>query len=389
MSQIEAAITNFVICRPQFTSSQENLFAWLIAAHTKAEALKRGLEQDAQELELFRKELQERLWHVGCKPGIISERGHVIPDFFNENWREMQIYRLEESLQGLGMQERQVIHHQAVDHFFEKLYQQEKDPPQDFIHVSCTGYASPSGAQKIVSKNRWEGHTNVTHLYHMGCYAALPAIRMANAFVNQSVSRVDIVHTELCSLHMNPAIHAASQLVSQSLFADGCIKYSLVPEKLMANLGNSYLKILGSYEYIIPNSTKFMEWIMGNWGFNFVLAKEIPVLIARALKDYLEALSRKVGLNDAKEIIDHAIFAIHPGGPKILDYIQKGFEIEDWQIQASRNVLKKYGNMSSATLPHIWEAVCADPKVTNGTKVLCMGFGPGLTIAGALLEKVG
>ena len=66
----------------------------------------------------------------------------------------------------------------------------------------------------------------------MGCYAAVPAVRIAAGLVATRLrARVDIVHTELCSLHLDPADHRIEQLVVQSLFADGLIRYSLVADE--------------------------------------------------------------------------------------------------------------------------------------------------------------
>lgn len=389
MHTYTTAISDFVILRPPYESTQEHNLLWIEAAHTQAEATKRSLNGHEEEMILFRQELKERLWHVGCKPGSISFRGHVIPDVMSEKWDEMQVYRLLEYPQGVSLQQRQLIHREHADRFFSELYNHPHDRPDDILHVSCTGYASPSGAQKIVSKNKWEGHTSVTHLYHMGCYASLPGIRVGSAISQRDSSRVDVVHTELCSLHMNPLQHSSSQLVFQSLFGDGIIKYSFSPEKTFAKTGKPYLRICGLLEYVIPDTTRMMEWLLGDWAFQFVLSKEIPVVIAKALQDYIEALCRKSGVDSVKQLIKNAIFAIHPGGPKILDYVQKIFAVEDCQMQISRDILNQYGNMSSATLPHIWEKVCSDPRVLSGTKILSLAFGPGLTIAGAILEKEG
>lgn len=391
MLHFQGVISNFTVVKQRYTSLQKDLLDWIVAAHTQAEARQQVKNDRVQEeLEKFREELQVRLWRAGCKPDAIFQRSHVIPDFLDQNWHEHHIYRLKESPSGVGLQQRQSVHREIVDGFFGELYGSiEEAPPNDIIHVSCTGYASPSAPQKMISKNNWEGRARATHLYHMGCYASLPAIRMGDAFLHQAEGKVDIVHTELCTLHMNPLAHSSSQLVSQSLFADGCIKYSMLPEKVAAGIGNPYLKILSMHEHIIPESSKAMEWLIGDWGFNFVLAKEIPVLIAKALNDYVEVLCRKACQNNISSFIKDAVFAVHPGGPKILDYVQKAFKTEDWQMQASRKVLKTCGNMSSATLPHIWNDVCLDPNIKEGTKILCMAFGPGLTIAGAILEKVG
>ena len=81
-------------------------------------------------------------------------------------------------------------------------------------------------------------------------------------------------------------------------------------------------------------------------------------------------------------------FAIHPGGPAILNQIRSKLGIEESQIALSRKVLYEHGNMASATAPHIWQAIVESPAIPVGSKVLSMAFGPGLTVIGALFEKV-
>jgi prepilin-type processing-associated H-X9-DG protein len=84
----------------------------------------------------------------------------------------------------------------------------------------------------MVALENWKEKTAITHAYHMGCYASLPAVRIAHALVqSEKVENpsflVDIVHNEMCSLHMNPSSHSPEQMVVQTLFADGHVKYSL------------------------------------------------------------------------------------------------------------------------------------------------------------------
>ena len=120
-----------------------------------------------------------------------------------------------------------------------------------------------------------------------------------------------------------------------------------------------------------------------HWGFEMTLQKEVPVLIKRHLPLFLENLSKK-----SKIPLENAIFAVHPGGPKILLYVQEILKLKDSQMEKSFETLKQYGNMSSATLPHIWQKILQDPKYPNHTPIVSLAFGPGLTIASALMEKV-
>lgn len=384
MVSLPYIISEFKSVRPRFESSQQNILEWIVAAHTQAEAKKQGILFTPEKKEAFRASLKAQLLRVGCKPDTIHYRGHEISDFLHENWQEMLIYRLEDAPEGVTLGIRQETHERIADHYLGNMYSPDATPPDYLIHVSCTGYSAPSCAQKFVSRRDWGRKTLVTHAYHMGCYASIPAIRMASAFIQQKGERADLVHTELCTLHNNPSLHAPDQLIAQSLFADGLIKYSLFPEKDSQREG---LRILAVNEQIVPDSLDAMTWLLKDWGFQLTLAKEIPVLIAKHVQEFVRALVQQAGLTDS-ELYERGIFAIHPGGPKILEYIQKILGIRSDQLNVSREILQRYGNMSSATLPHIWEAICLDETIPKTTKVISLAFGPGLSIAGIIFEKV-
>lgn len=361
-------ITDFHSIRPKYEKSQQESLSWLAAAHCQSE-----VNSD----EAFTASLQERLNRVACKPGIINSRGHELPDFLNQNWHEMQVYSLNVNPKGASLAVRQEVHQKIVDDLFLRFYDGISLPPENILHVTCTGYASPSGAQKLIAKRGWEQKTHVTHLYHMGCYAAIAALRVADGMCSKSL-RTDIVHTELCTLHHHPELHDAAQLVVQSLFADGFIKYALTTQPQ-----NTHFRLLGAYEEIIPDSADLMQWHLSDTGFQFHLSKEIPVAIAKNLNAFVKRLCLRTNIAESK--IKDALFAVHPGGPKILDYVQKWLALENEQLADSREILKNHGNMSSATLPHIWQRILERPA--NANLVISLAFGPGLTLAGAIFER--
>jgi len=366
-------LTDFHMIRPSFESTQEKALEWIICAHTRAEKTAKQLNE--QEEKAFAEKLKTRLLQVSCDPTRIATRGHALRDFLHQNWEEMEIYRLQESPNGVDLGKRHACYDRIVSPILEEFYE-KADPPDEIIHVTCTGYLAPSPLQKLISHKEWGTKTAVHHAYHMGCYGSFPAIRMGWGLLNNHET-IDIVHTEVCTLHSNIALHDADQLVAQSLFADGFVRYGLTKERK-----KGALQVLALHEEIIPNSEKSMVWNLVSWGFQLRLGKEIPVLIRRALSPFLERLCQKAGY-DPKDLQKNARFAIHPGGPKILDYIQKEFSLSDEQISDSRQILKRYGNMSSATLPHIWEAMSSKPGL-----VVSLAFGPGLTIHGGLMEVV-
>jgi predicted naringenin-chalcone synthase len=119
---------------------------------------------------------------------------------------------------------------------------------------------------------------------------------------------------------------------------------------------------------------------------HMTLSRDVPDRIALALRPFVTDLFRKASLNLA-ENLRGTVFAIHPGGPKIIDRVRDVLELDEAQIQSSRDVLFDHGNMSSATLPHVWQHVIADTRVAAGALVLSLAFGPGLTVCGGLFRK--
>jgi predicted naringenin-chalcone synthase len=362
-------LTHFDVLRPPYESAQEDTLDWLVEAHTEAE--RKSLvavtvpDTTTEHLSAFRESLRERLWRVGCKPDRIARRGHIVEDYLHRNWDQMEI-------PFATLATRMQHFDKYADLVFAKFYESET-APDDLIHTTCTGYLAPSGAQKLISHKNWTD-TTITHAYHMGCYAAIPSIRLAKGFLSSDPTkkRVDVVHTEMCTLHVNPALHRLDALVSQSLFADGFIKYSMTSEKT-----TSGFQVLAHREEIIPTSIKAMTWNLADWGFEMSLAKEVPVLIARSLPRFVAELGGD----------KTALFAVHPGGPKILTNIQDILALSSEQLRYSADILLRYGNMSSATLPHIWKAILEDPSVPTGTPVVSLAFGPGLTLCGLCMVK--
>ncbi len=181
--------------------------------------------------------------------------------------------------------------------------------------------------------------------------------------------KVDIVHTEMCSLHLDPAVHSPEQMVVQTLFADGHIKYTCD-----ANVSGRRFDIQKIKEQIIPDSVNDMTWTPAAHGMQMSLSKEVP----EKIKGHLPGFVRELESDHSK-----VLFAIHPGGPKIIDLIQQQLELTDEQIYFSRKILRERGNMSSSTLPHIWKEIL---ESDYQGKVISLAFGPGLTIFGSVCE---
>jgi predicted naringenin-chalcone synthase len=351
MMNQHVALHSFHSIQPRFQDRQSELVDWIVDLHYRSMELAQLPERD-------------RLKNI-MKRFCISER--QIEKRFFETDRDF-IYELtQNSLSGLDIGKRHAFFGERCLEVLKEIYSQA-ETPDHLLHVTCTGYLAPSAPQIYFSDK--DKAPEVTHAYHMGCYASLPAVRMAEALSKARSQKVDIVHTEMCSLHLDPANHSPEQMVVQSLFADGHMKYSVDSQ----NSGRR-LEIQNVKEKIIPNSINDMTWVPSSTSMQMTLSKEVPDKIRGHLPAFLHELTQ-----DSHQDV---IFAIHPGGPKIIDSLQAHLELSDEQVAFSRKVLKERGNMSSATLPHVWKEIL-DSDYSG--KVISLAFGPGLTIFGGMFE---
>jgi predicted naringenin-chalcone synthase len=378
---------NFSMQRPRHEIAQNRALDWLVDIHAAAQATIESLSDS--ERDVFAVRLRKVIQRCACGPDKIGSRGHVLSDLGSSDWGNLQLYDVTRHPHGRGTETRSELFGDIVAAYFETEFASETVAPSELIHVTCTGYVAPSGAQRLVASKGWGQLTHVTHAYHMGCYAAFPAIRMAAGHLaipealapSGAARRADIVHTELCSLHLDPSEHSAEQCVVQSLFADGFVRYSL-----REDADGPGFEVLAIDERIVPGSASAMGWTAANFGMRMTLARDVPQRIARELRSFVLGLFAKSGLNVA-EMLRNAVVAVHPGGPKIIDGVQEVLELREAQVATSRAVLFDYGNMSSATLPHVWLRILADDSVPVGTVVLSLAFGPGLTVCGGLFRK--
>jgi alkylresorcinol/alkylpyrone synthase len=297
--------------------------------------------------------------------------------------------------QGLYLDERMKLYDQYAGKAIREMYEGVETPPDDIIHVTCSGYLSPSPIEKFFSEKEWLKAT-VTHSYHMGCYGSVPALRMAHGFLSSArmgitppKARVDIVHTEILSAHSKIVEDSPDQIITMTLFGDGFVKYSAFSEENFDCTRKRGLKILTIKEHMIKDSLDGMTWKLGRHNFDMTLALSVPYAIRDIVRPYVEELFADLGLDFEKEKQQgNVAYAIHPGGPLIVKKISEQLGLDEKDIALSNKVLYENGNMSSATIPYILREIINDTSIPVGRKVLSMAFGPGLTIAGMILEKV-
>jgi predicted naringenin-chalcone synthase len=250
------------------------------------------------------------------------------------------------------------------------------------LTASCTGFAAPGFDIHLVRALGLSPRVHRTHVGFMGCYAGFSTLRLAHALCTADPSAlVLVVHVELCSLHVHFGTDPDT-LIANSLFADG-VAAALIGGDGHQGLGQgTALEIRGSAAFLLPSGEEDMTWTIGDHGFHMTLSPRVPYLLHKHLPDAFAALLQELGAE--RERIRH--WAIHPGGPAILDKAVKALGIEESDVAIPRDVLRTCGNMSSATLWFLLDRVRREPRA--GLVYAC-GFGPGLTLESALLELPG
>ena len=245
-----------------------------------------------------------------------------------------------------------------------------------FAVVSCTGYATP-GLDILLARDLGMP-VDVQRLFvgHMGCYAAIPGLAaVADAVVARGLTAV-LLCVELTSLHVQPATDEAQQMVAHALFSDAATAVVLTPEA-------SGLAVVDITAKTDVSHHADMTWDVTDLGFRMGLSPRVPDVLARHVRGVVTELLARHDLT----IDDVSGWAIHPGGPRILDVCRDELGLPETAIAPSRDTLRDYGNCSSPTVLIALDELCRRTPPRPGDHVMTLAFGPGLTLYGALLRQ--
>jgi predicted naringenin-chalcone synthase len=260
----------------------------------------------------------------------------------------------------------------------EKLFSQTKlsaDKITHFITVTCTGISAP-GLEFLLAEELDLLHTEKLGINYLGCYAALKALKHAQYIAKADPNAcVLIVCVELCSLHFMPSVED-EDVLSNLLFADGAaativcgdgyLSEKKVPVLAIDNIGSAY----------IPGTMDLMTWNVSSKAFRMYLSKHIVDAIGSSIEPVVKSF-----LQCDPDDID--LWAIHPGGVRIVDAVKKSLNLSNDAVRDSLNVLQNYGNMSSPTVLFILSEMLNTIRNENfveSKKIFTCAFGPGLNI---------
>ncbi len=241
------------------------------------------------------------------------------------------------------------------------------------ITVSCTGFFSPGVDFALIRGLGLAPTVERTHVGFMGCHGALNGLRVARAFTEAAAdARVLLCAVELCCLHYHYGWNPQT-VVANALFADGA---AAVVGAGFTRPGAWRITATGSC--LIPDSSAAMTWTIGDHGFEMTLSKRVPALIAKHLRPWLERWLASQGVT----VADVASWAVHPGGPRILDAVEDSLGLPRSATADSWAVLAECGNMSSPTVLFILDRLRARQAPLP---CVALAFGPGLVAEVALI----
>jgi alpha-pyrone synthase len=229
------------------------------------------------------------------------------------------------------------------------------------IITCCTGLFAPGIDLQLVKCCGLKPDIERTFVGFMGCYAAINALKLARHIVrSEPGARVLAMNLELCTLHLHETTDL-EEILSFLLFGDGCAAALVSAEPTGVRM-DSFKAAL------IPDTAELIRWNIREQGFDMVLSGGVPGAIRSGL-----ARARSDILNDEAPI---DLWAVHPGGRSVLDAVEAALELPPSALQASRDILNEFGNMSSGTVMFVLDRLMR--AAAPGSRGCAMAFGPGL-----------
>ncbi len=244
----------------------------------------------------------------------------------------------------------------------------------DLIVVTCTGFVGPGVDIALIKRLGLSPEVGRIQVGFMGCHGAINGLRAAQGIGEACPESCTLLcAVELCSLHYYYGWDK-EKVVSNALFADGAAA-AVLSRAAPSSPTPWSLKSTGSA--VLPDSEDCMAWRIGDHGFEMSLSPRVPQLIVEHLKPWL---SRWLAKSDLA-VEDVRSWAVHPGGPRILQATAEALSLEPKDTAISTQILAEYGNMSSPTVLFVLRRM---QEQAAEAPCVALAFGPGLSAEAAL-----
>jgi predicted naringenin-chalcone synthase len=245
------------------------------------------------------------------------------------------------------------------------------------ITVSCTGIMIPSLDAYLINKLKMRQNIVRLPVTEMGCVAGISGIIYAKNFLKANPNkRAIVVAVESPTATFQLDDFSMANIVSAAIFGDGaaCVLLSSFES-------DEGPEIIAEEMYHFYDSEHLMGFKLTNSGLQMVLDIDVPETIGEHFSAIIHPFLAKSQLKI--EDIDHLIF--HPGGKKIVKLVEELFSNLGKDLNDTKEVLRLYGNMSSATVLYVLERFM-EKEMTKGENGLLLSFGPGFTAQRVLLK---
>lgn len=248
---------------------------------------------------------------------------------------------------------------------------------------TVTGLSVPSLEALLMHKIPFSAHTKRIPLFGLGCMAGVSGINRASEYLKVYPSKAVLFFSvELCSLTVQFDDFSIENLISTALFGDGMASVLLVGEDHPLKK-NAPLQWIGSNQLLIPNSKDVMGWEFRNSGQKVILDSHVPKITEKYLSSFIETSLQNLKLSTA----DITHFMSHPGGPKVLEAVEKAMGFNSDELHYSWNCLKEKGNMSSVSVLKIINDHLNNPG-ENKDHAVSFAMGPGFSMEAGVFKWI-
>ncbi len=261
-----------------------------------------------------------------------------------------------------------------------------KVEPDDIDHilwVSTTGIATPSPDAMLINRLGMRSHTRRTPLWGLGCAGGVAGLSRAYEYTRAfPTHRALLLNVELCSITFQKQDFSTRNLVAASLFADGATAVLVEGDEVARPGSAQHAEIIDTQSTIWPDTLNIMGWSVMNHGLEVVFSTRIPGMVRTTMHDTVTSFLALHNLTI--DDIEHWI--LHPGGAKVVQAYESALAIDAERLAHTQEVLRCYGNMSSATVFFVLERFLAEQKPQPGEYGLLAVLGPGFSCELALIR---
>jgi predicted naringenin-chalcone synthase len=246
---------------------------------------------------------------------------------------------------------------------------------------TCTGYLCPGLTSYLVEDLGLNRNTRLVDIMGMGCGGAMPNLEAAvNHLARYPDQPVLSIAVEICSstIFMDPD---PGLVVSNCIFADGAAAVVLA-DSPTCRIRQGLLQFIDFESVIYPQHRNRLHYRTEQHKLRNVLDARVPMIAAKGVVEIVQRLLQRHSLT--LDDIDH--WAVHPGGKRILDKISAGLGFVNGTLEASYDVLRKFGNMSSPSVLFVLNSVLASRNIQGGQYGMLVSFGAGFSVFAALIQ---